>query len=594
MRPSAIATADGWRAAWALGPARIPRFGRDVTARPLDRARVQRGRMRAAVVGPFHRRPVRQCSSMTSRRQRTSQVRPRPPSTGRPAPPKRPATRPPSPEPAGPAPPDRARVGHARRRPDPARRRDRRPRAGRRLRRGRARRSRGRRSSRRHSRTRSRRSPRAQPEPHRADRPQRPDAQPADRAVHEPDDRRPRRARSPRRTSARIGVTVRIYSPAPGPEPGPARRGPGRGDARLHRPRGRPRQGANDFTATLYGPGGRASRRGRQPTSSTTPRRRSRSPRPAKDATVNGKTVTIVGKTQARSTLVARNEANDASVTGIAEDDGTFQLDPADRRRDRTGSGSPPPTRAGTRPRRSSTSAAAPASCAPTSPRRATSSRASGCPSNITLTVSRDRPGRPSARGATVTFTLTAPGVPPITRTITTDGEGQRPLDHRRPEGAPSDGASQPRSSTRRPTATRPSQTFITSSQPAESGSTARREAQLPSGHAGVALPALRDPPGRGGPLLGLSPLEHELRHLRHFRHADAAGSATAASTAAASRSAATRSARAGSAAVDGGPIRSDRAGGRRSRPASESPNGRSVDRCRPAAGRRTVAASRR
>ena len=48
--------------------------------------------------------------------------------------------------------------------------------------------------------------------------------------------------------------------------------------------------------------------------------------KPAKDGVVNGKTVTIIGKTQARSSLVAKNLANNASVTGKAGDDGAFKL----------------------------------------------------------------------------------------------------------------------------------------------------------------------------------------------------------------------------------------------------------------------------
>ena len=41
---------------------------------------------------------------------------------------------------------------------------------------------------------------------------------------------------------------------------------------------------------------------------------------------VNGKTVEINGKTQARSSMVARNAANGTSITGTAGTDGLFTL----------------------------------------------------------------------------------------------------------------------------------------------------------------------------------------------------------------------------------------------------------------------------
>ena len=41
-----------------------------------------------------------------------------------------------------------------------------------------------------------------------------------------------------------------------------------------------------------------------------------------------------------------------------------------------------------------------------------------------------------------------------------------------------------------------------------------RTHSQLPSGHADVALSALRDTPGRDGQVLGLPPIQHRLRHL--------------------------------------------------------------------------------
>jgi len=47
---------------------------------------------------------------------------------------------------------------------------------------------------------------------------------------------------------------------------------------------------------------------------------------PKNNSIVNGKAVKIVGKTQARTTLRARNESNGSQVAGTAGADGTFQL----------------------------------------------------------------------------------------------------------------------------------------------------------------------------------------------------------------------------------------------------------------------------
>ena len=47
---------------------------------------------------------------------------------------------------------------------------------------------------------------------------------------------------------------------------------------------------------------------------------------PKNGAIVNRKAVTIIGKTQARTTLVARNAANGSSIAGTAESDGGFSL----------------------------------------------------------------------------------------------------------------------------------------------------------------------------------------------------------------------------------------------------------------------------
>ena len=85
-------------------------------------------------------------------------------------------------------------------------------------------------------------------------------------------------------------------------------------------------KGRNDFTATLIGPGGESEVSKAITYILDTTKPKITVTRPTKDAVVNGKTVTIIGKTQARSSLVAKNLANNASVTGKAGDDGAFKL----------------------------------------------------------------------------------------------------------------------------------------------------------------------------------------------------------------------------------------------------------------------------
>jgi len=85
-------------------------------------------------------------------------------------------------------------------------------------------------------------------------------------------------------------------------------------------------KGINDFSVTIVGPGGE---------SDPSPVVRyvlDQAPAkvtiysPEEGSVVNGPTVEINGKTQARSTLIARNAANGASVNGAAATDGLFTL----------------------------------------------------------------------------------------------------------------------------------------------------------------------------------------------------------------------------------------------------------------------------
>ncbi len=151
--------------------------------------------------------------------------------------------------------------------------------------------------------------------------------------------------------------------------------------------------------------------------------------------TVNGNTVQIAGKTQGRSTIVARNEANNASATTTVLADGTFALtlalasgtngiqitatDPAGNQGSLILSVS-----------RGSGKLAA----------RLTASayrfRVDRLPAEITLTVVVTDPDGHPVEGALVTFTLSIPGIQVVTADGTTGGDGTATFTTTIPVGA--------------------------------------------------------------------------------------------------------------------------------------------------------------
>lgn len=219
------------------------------------------------------------------------------------------------------------------------------------------------------------------------------------------------------------GVTIRIYRTLEnaGPEQVaqiPAGETPGFVVPGIELAKGR-----NDFSATLVGPGGESETSIIATYILDTSKPKITIAQPANDAVVNDGTVTIQGKTQAHAALVARNEANSASITGTAGDDGSFELilaigpgpngirvtatDPAGNQGETVlnvlrGSGK--------------------LSARITASRYQFTGRS--LPAVITLTVRvTDPDGRP-LDGASVTFTLTLPNVGPITQLLMTDGTG--------------------------------------------------------------------------------------------------------------------------------------------------------------------------
>ena len=183
-------------------------------------------------------------------------------------------------------------------------------------------------------------------------------------------------------------------------------------------------KGRNDFSATLVDAGGES------PASKVvtyildTAKPKVTISKPGKDAVVNGKTVTLIGKTQPRSALVAKNLANNASITGTAGDDGAFTLVLA------IASGPNAIRITATDPANNEGVLAINVNRGAGKLRaQITASRyqfvRKSLPSEVTLTVEVTDPDGHPLEGATVTITLSPPGVSVITRTLTTDKAGQ-------------------------------------------------------------------------------------------------------------------------------------------------------------------------
>jgi hypothetical protein len=193
--------------------------------------------------------------------------------------------------------------------------------------------------------------------------------------------------------------------------------------------------GANDFTATLVGPAGESEQ---SPLVTfvldvAPPNIVLTSPKDG--ATVNRAAVDLVGKTQGRSTLVARNEANNASVTGLAGSDGAFKLNlPLE-----TGTNGITITVTDPAGNVASTVMALQRGTGKLSARVSASPyqlSVKNLPTTIELSVLvTDPDGRP-LEGAQVTFILTVPGIPALTSERQTGGDGRAAFPTRIPNGA--------------------------------------------------------------------------------------------------------------------------------------------------------------
>jgi hypothetical protein len=193
--------------------------------------------------------------------------------------------------------------------------------------------------------------------------------------------------------------------------------------------------GVNDFYVTITGPGPESDPSAvvRYIFDDTPPKITITSPK--NNAVVNGQAVTIKGKTQARSTMLARNDANGSSVAGTAESDGTFTLSVA------LATGVNKITITGTDP-------AGNAAQASVTVKRGTGKLAvslssstynikrSRLPEPVTLTGTVTDPDGHALAGADVTFTLSMPGIPTVTIDTTTGNDGTATFKTTVPRGA--------------------------------------------------------------------------------------------------------------------------------------------------------------
>ncbi len=193
--------------------------------------------------------------------------------------------------------------------------------------------------------------------------------------------------------------------------------------------------GINDFSVTLVGPGGESEQSplARWIYDTNPPGIKLTAPRDG--AIINRKAVTLEGRSQARSTIIARNIKTGDSITGTAAADGTFSLDlpittGANRIKiavtDPAGNGNEleMTVSRGSGKLRASLSSSA------------YSITKKSLPVTVRLTVIVDDPDGVPLAGARVTFTLSIPRIPTITGEATTDVHGQAIFETRIPASA--------------------------------------------------------------------------------------------------------------------------------------------------------------
>lgn len=193
--------------------------------------------------------------------------------------------------------------------------------------------------------------------------------------------------------------------------------------------------GINDFTVTIVGPGGESDPSAvvRYVLDVAPPKITITSPKA--NAIVNGKAVTIKGKTQARTTLLARNEANGSSIAGTAESDGTFTLSLA------LSPGVNKITISGTDPAGNVAEATLTVGRGSGKLTVAFSAstyqiKRSKLPESVTLYATVTDPDGRALAGADVTFTLAMPYIPTVSIDGKSDSDGKASFPTSIPKGA--------------------------------------------------------------------------------------------------------------------------------------------------------------
>jgi hypothetical protein len=145
---------------------------------------------------------------------------------------------------------------------------------------------------------------------------------------------------------------------------------------------------------------------------------------PKDGETINADTVTITGTTQGRSSISARNEANGISVVGSAESDGSFSISlPLDPGPNGIHLGATDP--AGNASELVLNAVRGSGSLTATLSASAYRISVAGLPATIQLVVLVTDPNGQPLEGASVTFSLTMPGIPPLTFDTATAGDGR-------------------------------------------------------------------------------------------------------------------------------------------------------------------------
>ena len=239
----------------------------------------------------------------------------------------------------------------------------------------------------------------------------------------------------PSELAGRIGYTIRIYIALPDQPPVPVKELPVGETPGFVVPGVPLEKGRNDITATIAGPGGESES---SPVITyirdvTKPKVTITSPK--NGVTINKATVTIVGKTQGRSKVSARNEANGAGGTTTATADGTFSVtvELADGTNAITVTATDPAGNSGStvvNVRRGSGKLAVKLSAS------AYRLSAVKLPRALVLTAVVTNPDGAPITGITVSFTLSIPGVEALTGEAKTNASGVATFRTTVPSGA--------------------------------------------------------------------------------------------------------------------------------------------------------------